>query len=469
MPCLRVIEMTTSLLNRSVVSIEDLSNEEIETIFSLADEMSEEMGEQTHLCRGKIMATLFYEPSTRTRLSFESAMHRLGGNVISSVDVSSSSLAKGESLADMARVVGSYADIIVVRHPWEGAAMVASEYAGVPVINAGDGNHEHPTQTLCDLYTMKVERQDIQGLNIALCGDLKHGRTVHSLAYALARLGAANIVFCPAPGLEMPDYVLRKLISEYGGTLKKVAPDTLPSLAQADWSESLDALYITPSGPHQLALLPDISLCIDARRGVDALYITRFQKERGKEPDRVARYPVIDKKLLKGKEFKQTLVMHPLPRVDELARELDADSRSMYFKQAARGVPIRMALIALILGGREVEIPSPGGEIHPKAVPRIYSSDLGVRCENPACVSAHESNYVKPRFHFLDGEPLTLRCLYCDHERNAAYLGNAASRIYHPPRRSFIRRIKQSNRVFFSSEGEAQEMGFRRAKECRWW
>jgi aspartate carbamoyltransferase catalytic subunit len=205
--------------NRSLVTTDDLSNGEIEGLFALADEMSDSPNEQFGLCRGKIMASLFFEPSTRTRLSFETAMHRLGGSVISAVDVKATSLAKGESLADMARVVGSYADIIVIRHPWEGAAKVVADYTGTPVINAGDGEHEHPTQTLCDLYTIKKERQTIRGLKIALWGDLKHGRTIHSLIYALARFGA-TILFRPGPGLELPEHVIRKLTAEYGGELK---------------------------------------------------------------------------------------------------------------------------------------------------------------------------------------------------------------------------------------------------------
>ncbi|MCK4723207.1 MAG: aspartate carbamoyltransferase, partial [Dehalococcoidia bacterium] len=175
-----------SLADRSLVTIDDLSNGEIEALFSLADEMADSLREQSEVCRGMVMASLFFEPSTRTRLSFETAMLRLGGRVISAVDVGATSLAKGESIADMARVIGSYADIIVIRHPWEGAARVVADYAGIPVINAGDGGHEHPTQTLCDLYTIQKERHRIRGLRIALWGDLKYGRTVHSLACALA-------------------------------------------------------------------------------------------------------------------------------------------------------------------------------------------------------------------------------------------------------------------------------------------
>lgn len=254
----------------------------------------------------------------------------------------------------MARVVGNYADIIVIRHPWEGAAKVVADYAGIPVINAGDGGHEHPTQTLCDLYTIKKERQTIKGLKIALWGDLKYGRTIHSLIYALARFGA-TILFRPGPGLEIPEHVLRKLTTEYGGELKRY--EALDQAVKGGLFP-LDAIYMTPSSPHQLAMMPDISIQVELKTGVDALYVTRLQQERlsstAEGEGLKESYPVVNKKLLKEKEFKKTLVMHPLPRVDELAYELDADPRSMYFKQAARGVPIRMALIALLLGTKDI-------------------------------------------------------------------------------------------------------------------
>ena len=289
-----------ALANRSLVTIDDLSNGEIEGLFSLADEMSDSMNEQFGVCQGKIMASLFFEPSTRTRLSFETAMHRLGGSVISVADVKATSLAKGESIADMARVVGSYADIIVIRHPWEGAAKVVADYAGVPVINAGDGGHQHPTQTLCDLYTIKKERQTIKGLKIALWGDLKYGRTIHSLIFALAKFGA-DILFFPSPGLEVPEHVIKKLIIEYGGELERYK-----ALGQTvkDSLFPLDAIYMTPSSPHQLAMMPDINIEVELKTGVDALYVTRPQKERfaateeGQELKE--KYPVVDKRLSDG-------------------------------------------------------------------------------------------------------------------------------------------------------------------------
>ncbi|MBI3040719.1 MAG: aspartate carbamoyltransferase, partial [Chloroflexi bacterium] len=406
-----------TLANRSLVTIDDLSVAEIEVVFSLADEMSAARDKQFDVCRGKIMASLFFEPSTRTRLSFEAAMHRLGGSVISAVDIGATSLAKGESLADMAKVVGSYADIIVIRHPWEGAAKVMADYAGVPVINAGDGGHQHPTQTLCDLYTIKKERQTIKGLKIALWGDLKYGRTIHSLIFALAKFGA-DILFCPSPGLEVPEHVLRKLTTEYGGELQRYQA---PEQTAKDNLFPLDAIYTTPSSPHQLAMISGISIEVELKTGVDALYVTRPQQERfaPAEKGREAQpeYPVVDKKLLKGKVFREALVMHPLPRVDELAREVDADPRSMYFKQAARGVPVRMALIALLLGAKEISAPGADDSfIHTKDYP-AYRRDSGIRCPNPRCVSIQETEtkYLKPEFKIVDREPVTLRCVYCEH------------------------------------------------------
>jgi aspartate carbamoyltransferase catalytic subunit len=193
---------------RSLISIADLTNEEIEEIFSLADAADRLRAERP--AAGQIMATLFYEPSTRTRLSFESAMQRLGGSVISCSDMKASSTAKGETVADTAKVVSSYADILVVRHNWDGAVQAMAEHADVPVINAGDGGHEHPTQTLCDLYTLRQEKGDLKGLTVVVCGDLKNGRTIHSLVFALARFGA-HVVTLAAGGMELPQYVIERL------------------------------------------------------------------------------------------------------------------------------------------------------------------------------------------------------------------------------------------------------------------
>ena len=457
-----------SLVNRDLVTIDDLSNGEIEALFSLADEMSDAMGEQFGICRGKIMASLFFEPSTRTRLSFEAAMHRLGGSVISAVDIGATSLAKGESLADMARVIGSYADIIVIRHPWEGAAKVVADYAGIPVINAGDGGHQHPTQTLCDLYTIRKERQTIKGLKIALWGDLKYGRTIHSLIFALAKFGA-DILFCHSAGLEVPEHVLKKLTTEYGGELERY--QALDQTTK-DSLFPLDAVYTPPSSPHQLAMMPDVNIQLELKSGIDALYVTRPQKERfatAEEGEELKdKYPVVDKRLLKGKAFKKTLIMHPLPRVDELAYEVDADPRSMYFKQAARGVPVRMALIALLLGAKEVSIP-PAVPLPTVDYP-IYSRPFGSRCPNPKCVSvqATEIKYLKPEFKIVNRKPLTLRCIYCEHGFEPRYIastdwheGKIETKKYHGADSHLAKKIRPENLIVFDSEEEAQAYGFK--------
>jgi aspartate carbamoyltransferase catalytic subunit len=459
-----------NLENRNFVTLDDFSNSEIEALFALSDEMNNNMVNQSSLCKNKIMASLFFEPSTRTRLSFETAMHRLGGHVISAVDIGATSLAKGESIADMARVVGSYADIIVIRHPWEGAAKVVADYADVPVINAGDGGHEHPTQTLCDLYTLKSERQNIEGLRIALCGDLKYGRTVHSLTYALARFGA-TILFQPYPGLELPEHVLRRITTLYNGEIKRST--TLRDEVK-EGVFPLNAIYITPNSPHQLAMMPDINIQIETEADIDALYVTRLQKERYpsilKEQSTDKKYPVIDKKLLRDKKFKRTLVMHPLPRVDELAYEIDTDPRSMYFKQAACGVPVRMALISLLLGTSKPtaseDASSSSSRLH---VYTTYKKNSGLKCPNPLCVSNQdtEMRYIKPEFKIINLDPLMLSCSYCEHEITPIYIassqwheGGIKEKKYHSADSHMLKKIKLENLIIFDSERSAQAQGF---------
>jgi aspartate carbamoyltransferase catalytic subunit len=465
--------MVMSLAKRDLITIEDISNQEIEGVFALADEMTEGLREQSNVCRGMIMASLFFEPSTRTRMSFETAMNRLGGRVISVMEMGNTSLAKGESIADMARVVGSYADIIVIRHPWEGAAKVVADYANVPVINAGDGGHEHPSQTLLDLYTIKKERKSLEGLKIALWGDLKYGRTVHSLAYALARFGA-TMHFRPSPGFEMPQHVIRKLTMEYAGRLERFNGTTKEE--EGKGLIPVEAVYVTPSGPHQLANIPAIGIQIEVEKGVDALYVTRLQKERlessleGSQKE----YPVVDKRLFKEKGFKEAIVMHPLPRVGELAYEMDTDPRSMYFKQVARGVPIRMALVSLLLGCKTVDIP----EMKVPSFARkreyaVYNRETGVRCQNKKCVSVQETEreYMKHEFQIVSNEPLTLRCVYCEHEIHPSYIasskwhqGMVEKKRYYKANSFMLNRIKPENLIIFDSQEETRRQGFKLGK-----
>ncbi len=447
---------------RSLITIDNLSNGEINHLFEIAGEMAADIPGQYGIARGKIMASLFFEPSTRTRLSFETAMLRLGGSVITASDVNATSMAKGESIADMARVVGSYADIIVIRHPWEGAAKIVADYSGKPVINAGDGGHEHPTQTLCDLFTLKQERHTIRGLRIALWGDLKYGRTIHSLAYALARFGA-TIHFRPAPGLEIPEYVLRKLTTEYKGELKRreglqtVEEGTLP----------LDAIYVTPRSPHQLAMMPDVSLEVELEKSVDALYVTRMQRERMKA-NGSGSYPIVDKKMLKAKEFEKTLVMHPLPRVNELAQEMDGDRRAGYFKQAAWGVPVRMALLTYLLGIKQPKITEEADSLYQHRDYPVYTGD-SVKCPNAMCVTSQESEkYLAHEFSIIKMEPLILRCVYCEHEVRPPFIassewheGRTDTKKYHDSNSHWIKEIKPENLIIFGNESEAKTRGFK--------
>jgi aspartate carbamoyltransferase catalytic subunit len=456
-----------SITANSLVTIDDLTAGDFEAIFALADEMQQDMATQFGKLDGKVLASLFFEPSTRTRLSFETAMHRLGGRVISAVDTKATSLAKGESIADMARVIGSYADIIVIRHPWEGAARVVADYAGIPVINAGDGGHQHPTQTLLDLYTIKRERKTIRGLKIALWGDLKYGRTVHSLIFALAKMGA-NILFCPRPGLEVPEHIIGKLVAEYGGEVER--PDRE---AVRESRLPLDAVYITPGSPHQLAMMPNLNIQVDLQSGVDALYVTRAQKERFTETETGEEgYSVVDKEMMREKGFKKTLIMHPLPRVDELACELDTDPRSMYFTQAALGVPVRMAIIALMLGA--AKLPTAPEEEAAPPYPE-YTHDTGLHCPNPRCVSgqATETKYLKPRFRIVNFDPLTLRCQYCEHGFEPKYVassewheGRRETKRYHSARSHWSRVIKPENLLIFDSEATAEAHGFKPGHYC---
>ncbi len=454
-----------SLANHRLVTIDDLSAVEIESVFSLAKEMEGALDKQTDVCQGIIMASLFFEPSTRTRLSFEAAMHRLGGNVIGVSDVESTSLAKGESIADMARIVGSYADILVIRHPWEGAAKVVADYAGVPVINAGDGGHQHPTQTLLDLYTIRKERGSLRGLTIALWGDLKYGRTTHSLILALAKFGA-NMLFCPSPGLEVPPNVIRKLITEYGGEIE--SHDVKQDLGGAF---PIDAVYRTPDSPHQLAMMPDVNIEVELRKGVDALYVTRTQKERfpeGEVKGKSRKIPIVNREFLRGKEFKKTLVMHPLPRVDELAYDVDSDPRGMYFKQAAHGVPIRMALLSLLLGRKKPSTVG-NGLPEPQLDYPVYNRGYAVTCPNSRCVSVQETEtkYLVPEFMITSRDPLTLRCVYCEHGFQPGFVastdwheGTLEHKKYHRADSHFARTIKTENLVLFDTERQAQAMGF---------
>lgn len=437
---------------RHLVSVDDLSIAEIEELFTKAKDFGENLRSFAHLCPGLIAASLFYEPSTRTRLSFESAMQRLGGGVLTASEMKNSSASKGESLADTVRVVGgAYADLLVLRHPSEGAARLAAEYSTVPVINAGDGSHEHPTQTLCDLYTLWLEKGELNGLEVLLVGDLRYSRTIHSFAYALARFGA-NIVCAPHRGLEMPEYVLRRLREEYGVSPVRANASSLGGLARES-----DAVYLTPNKPHQLSLITDASGLHVER--VDAVYMTRPQTERHNSGDSSDSYVKLGSSTMSAGALQNAIVMHPLPRRDEISAELDDDPRSLYFKQAARGVPIRMAILALLLGKLELRAKAP------QAVAPILRVAAGqTPCPNANCITRTETRHGRQGFALTSRAPLKAACAYCSQEIPVSMVGCSRLREFHPCDSPKAQQVRVDELVLFRDRREAEAMGYEAAE-----
>ena len=304
------------LKNRHLIDPRDFTVDQLEEIFELAHQIIKNPKEYAKVCDGKILATLFYEPSTRTRFSFESAMMRLGGNILGFSEPNSSSASKGESLADTIKMVSIYSDIIAMRHPKEGAAKVASLYSGVPIINAGDGGHQHPTQTLTDLLTIKSLKEGLENHTIGICGDLKFGRTVHSLIKAMGRYKGNKFILVSPKELRIPDYIRDEVLRKNNIEFREV--------------EKLE----------------------DVIEELDILYMTRIQKERFFNEEEYLRLKdsyILDKEKMDFAK-KDMIVMHPLPRVNEISIEIDNDDRAAYFKQAEYGMYVRMALICRLLG-----------------------------------------------------------------------------------------------------------------------
>ena len=337
-------------------------------VIKLGEEIRNEPEKFAHECDGKVMATLFYEPSTRTQMSFQTAMIRLGGKIIGFDNPMNSSVSKGETIKDTTKIVSSYADVLVMRHPIAGASKAASLTAECPVINAGDGGHLHPTQTLTDLLTLKIEKKRLSGLTVGMCGDLINGRTVHSLCKALSMFKDNKFIFISTPELRMPAYI-KDIIKANGSTFKEV--DTL--------EEAIGEL--------------------------DVLYMTRIQQERfASREDYLAQkntYVLDRKKMLIAKN--DMIVMHPLPRVDEITVEVDDDSRAKYFTQAKYGVFVRMALILTILRDKQPSETLKG---------KVYN---GVCCDNPKCITNHEA-YLPKSFR-SSGDETLLECEYCDERK----------------------------------------------------
>lgn len=337
-------------------------------LIELGENIKNDPARYAHECEGKVMATLFYEPSTRTQMSFQTAMLRLGGRIIGFDNPANSSVSKGETIKDTTKIVSSYADILVIRHPIAGAAKAASLTADCPVINAGDGGHLHPTQTLTDLLTLKIEKKRLSGLTIGMCGDLINGRTVHSLCKALSMLENNKFIFISTPKLQMPVYI-KDIIKANGSTYEEV---------------------------HSLE---------EAIGKLDVLYMTRIQQERFESREEYLAQKntyVLDKKKMQLAR-QDMIVMHPLPRVDEITVEVDNDPRAMYFTQAKYGVFARMALIMMILGDKKSSETLKG---------RVYG---GVCCDNPRCITNHE--VYLPKSFRAGGDETLLECEYCDERK----------------------------------------------------
>ena len=344
---------------RNLIDILDLSTEEIDELITVANDIIEDPDKYRDVCHGKILGTLFFEPSTRTRLSFTSAMMSLGGQVLGFDNAASSSTAKGETVQDTVRMVSAYTDIIAMRHPKEGAPIAASRVATVPVINAGDGGHYHPTQTLTDLITIKRKSGRFDNLTVGICGDLKYGRTVHSLIAAMSRYENVKFVLISPDELKLPDYVKDEFMKESEYTETWSLEDAIPSL--------------------------------------DILYMTRIQAERFQDRNEYERLKdsyILD--LSKLKFAKPTLsILHPLPRVNEISVDVDDDPRAHYFEQASLGRYIRMALILKLLDTKGVCDKRQEG-----------TEDKTLECTNPHCLSLSERGIKKL---FKDG-----KCIYCD-------------------------------------------------------
>ena len=353
---------------RSIVDITDLTEAELQGLIDTALDIIDKPEKYAHACEGKKLATLFFEPSTRTRMSFEAAMYELGGNVLSMTDPASSSVAKGETVGDTARVISCYADIIAQRHPRDGAAYAAIRKASIPVINAGDGMHCHPTQTLADLLTIYREKGGFENLTVGLCGDLKYGRTTHSLVNALSRYEGVRFVFISPEELKMPAYVIKNTL----------APKKIP--------------------------YTEVFSLEDAIGDLDILYMTRVQKERFDDPEEYERLKdsyVLDAE--KMKLAKETCsVLHPLPRVNEIAVEVDDDPRACYFKQVLNGKYMRMALILMLL--REAKKDPSKTLLHSPEAARA------LRCKNPRCICSVETG-IEHVFLQRDGRYV---CAYCE-------------------------------------------------------
>ncbi len=364
---------------KNIIDIKDLTVKEIDELIEIGKDIIKNKEKYSEICKNKILSTLFFEPSTRTRLSFESAMHSLGGSVIGFSEASSSSTSKGESLSDTIRTVACYSDIIVMRHPKEGAPLVASRKSTVPIINAGDGGHNHPTQTLTDLLTIKIEKNRLDNLTIGLCGDLKFGRTVHSLIIAMSRYTNIKFVLISPDELKIPQYLKEEI--ENNKNIQFCETENIE-----EYIEELDVLYMT-----------------------------RVQRERFLKKEDYIRlkdcYILDNNKLLRAK--KDLCIMHPLPRVNEISVEVDDDPRACYFKQVLNGKYIRMALILKVLENQGNKSSESNKKEFENTNEKPEEISQKYKCMNNRCITTVE-NTINQKFEKIEGQIGKYKCKYCE-------------------------------------------------------
>ncbi|NQU49446.1 MAG: hypothetical protein HQ519_12420 [Planctomycetes bacterium] len=394
--------------------------------------------------RGKVIATIFEEPSTRTRLSFESAAHRLGAGVITVADPKTSSVVKGETLRDTARVIGGYADLLVWRHPHDGASRLAAQFAGVPVVNGGDGRLGHPTQTLLDLYTLYKKWGSFEGRVVGILGDLLHGRTARSLAWGLTMMGA-SVVVLPGPGLDWEPGFESRILERYGYRLARLSHSLFK-----EWTGSEQARVLEPKGLVQGRLFQGDAPIVER---LDALYLTRLQDERGAGEQSAGVFPGLKAHQLQAPILKDTFFLHPLPRRDEIPEFVDADPRAIYFEQARLGPLVRQAVFLALLCSEHYSLPPlrplPSGDAE---------HSMGA-CPNPSCITHFEG--LRPPWRVEGRNRWIFLCAYCDTALQAHYVGCRSSRRVHPAHSPQVPKIRPENLRPFADRESAIAQGFR--------
>jgi aspartate carbamoyltransferase catalytic subunit len=415
----------------------------VEAFLELVREIERQPDAYADSLRGKVIATVFEEPSTRTRLSFEAAAHRMGAGVITVADPKTSSAVKGETLRDAARVIGGYADLLVWRNPKDGASRLAAQYAGVPVINGGDGRLGHPTQTLLDLFILHKQWGSFEGRVVAILGDLLHGRTARSLAWGLCMMGA-SVVILPGPGLDWEAGFEGRILDRYGYRLSRVSH---PLFQQ--WTGNQQARVLEPRGMVQGRLFQGEAANLES---LDAVYLTRLQDERGANAASSGVFPGLRFHQLRDPLLRRAVFLHPLPRRLEIPVEVDSDPRAVYFEQAKMGPLVRQAVYLASLKADQYQLPPlrplPSGD---------PDHGLGT-CPNPSCITHGEG--LLPPWRIEGTSRRIFLCAYCDTALQAHYVGCRSSRRIHPAHSPQVLKIRPENLRPFADREFAIKQGF---------